>query len=244
MGNIKTIVMTTALVAGAVGMGEVAAQDCFMVTSSGQYINLSHLCRSGLPSNPGVPKPKPKTVPNPPDSYVDTRTYPTYPASVNLQAFLRTIRYAEGTASEDGYQIEFTGTRFYNFSDHPRRVRCSGRLCSSAAGAYQFLETTWDDVAQSIGARDFSPEWQDQAAIELIRREGALEDVEAGRIERAIAKTANVWASFPTRYGDTYGYYGQSVVPMEYLVAEFRRQQAIVAAGGGIARRPTIRLYR
>ncbi len=239
-----TIVMTTALVAGSVAMGEASAQDCFMVTSSGQYVNLSHLCRSGLPSNPAVPKPKPKTKPAPTsDTYFDSREYPTYPASVNLQAFLRLIRYAEGTASEDGYQVEFTGTRFYNFADHPRRVRCSGRLCSSAAGAYQFLETTWDDVARSIGARDFSPEWQDQGAIELIRREGALADVEAGRIEQAIAKTANIWASFPTRYGDYYGYYGQSVVPMEYLVSEFRRQQSLVASGA-VPRRPTVRLYR
>lgn len=237
------VVMTTTLVASSVVMGKASAQDCFMVTSTGQYISLSHLCRSGLPSNPGVPKPKPKAKPTPTESYIDTREYPTYPASVNLQAFLRVIRYAEGTASDDGYQIEFTGTRFYNFGDHPRRVRCSGRLCSSAAGAYQFLETTWDDVARSIGARDFSPEWQDQAAIELIRREGALADVEAGRIEQAIAKTANVWASFPTHYGDYYGYYGQSVVPMEYLVGEFRRQQSLVSSGG-IARRPTVRLSR
>jgi len=238
-----TIVLITTIAVSSVAMGGASAQDCFMVTPSGQYVNLSHLCRSGLPSNPEVPKPKPKTVPSSLEAYRDDRVYPTYPASVNLQAFLRVIRYAEGTASEDGYQVEFTGTRFYNFADHPRRVRCSGRLCSSAAGAYQFLETTWDDVAQSIGARDFSPEWQDLGAIELIRREGAIADVEAGRIERAIAKTANVWASFPTRYGDYYGYYGQSVVPMEYLVGEFRRQQSLVASGG-IARRPTVRLYR
>ncbi|MFN3360667.1 MAG: glycoside hydrolase family 104 protein [Pseudanabaenaceae cyanobacterium] len=248
MRKTVAILLTAAVVTGA-HLGESAsAQDCFMVTSTGQYINLNHLCRSGLPSNPPAVRPKPKPKPASPgsDPYLETREYPTYPASVNLQAFLRVIRYAEGTDSEDGYQIEFTGTRFYNFADHPRRVRCSGRLCSSAAGAYQFLETTWDDVARRIGAPDFSPEWQDLAAIELIRREGALEDVEAGRIERAIAKTANVWASFPRWYGDYHGYYGQSVVPMEYLVSEFRRQQSIIASGGGgTPRRPAVvRLYR
>ena len=38
---------------------------------------------------------------------------------------------------------------------------------------------------------------QDAAALELIRRRGALKDVDAGRISAAIAKCAPIWASMP-----------------------------------------------
>ena len=210
---------------------EAQESSCFMVTPSGNYMDLSNLCKkSPLPQ-----KPKPRIAAKA-RSNKRSPVYPalSFPSEVNLQAFLRVIRYAEGTSSEDGYNIQFTGTRFGSFADHPRRVICSyynGRqLCSSAAGAYQFLETTWDDVAGSIGAGDFRPEWQDRGAIELIRRAGALDDVLAGRVEEAVSKVAPVWASFPRWYGDSYGEYGQSVVPMDELVQEFRRQQQVVAS--------------
>jgi hypothetical protein len=70
-------------------------------------------------------------------------------------------------------------------------------LCSDASGRYQFLSTTWDGLKTKIGAVDFSPAAQDLAAVELIRQRGALEDVEAGRLEAAIAKLNQTWASFP-----------------------------------------------
>jgi muramidase (phage lysozyme) len=140
----------------------------------------------------------------------------------NLNAFLRVIRYAEGTSSADGYHMMFTARRFSSFADHPRQMNCSrfqGRsLCSTAAGAYQFLDTTWDSLAPTIGARDFRPAWQDRAAIELIRRAGALTDIQTGNVEQAIAKTANIWASFPRWSGDSGGAYNQAVKPMHQLV--------------------------
>jgi muramidase (phage lysozyme) len=212
---------------------EAQESSCFMISPSGNYMDLSNLCKKSPPPQ----KPKPLRISA--KARNSKRLSPVYPAlsfpsEVNLQAFLRVIRYAEGTSSEDGYNIQFTGTRFGSFADHPRRVICSyysGRqLCSSAAGAYQFLETTWDDVAGSIGAGDFRPEWQDRGAIELIRRAGALDDVLSGRVEEAISKAAPVWASFPRWYGDSYGEYGQSVVPMDELVQEFRRQQQVIAS--------------
>ncbi|MFQ3678892.1 MAG: glycoside hydrolase family 104 protein [Pseudanabaenaceae cyanobacterium] len=207
------------------------AQGCFMQLSSGQYIDLNDLCAK----NPLPPPPAPRPAARPRSEVRPRAAAPTYtpmvfpPSSRNLQAFLQVIRYAEGTDSADGYQIAFTGRRFAGLQDHPRTVHCSGRLCSSAAGAYQFLETTWDSVAAAIGASDFRPEWQDRAAIELIRRRGALEDIEAGRIETAIAKLAPEWASFPRWWGDTDGAYGQSVVDMGTLLAVFQQR----LAGGG-----------
>ncbi|MEG4443631.1 glycoside hydrolase family 104 protein [Microcoleus sp. AT9_B5] len=121
-----------------------------------------------------------------------------------VKAFLDTIAAAEGTASPDGYRTQYTGTTFVSFQDHPREMRCGRRygkkLCSDAAGRYQFLSTTWDRFAKKFGVRDFSPENQDLMAIELIREKGALEDIEAGRLESAVRKLAYIWPSF-RRYG-------------------------------------------
>ncbi len=198
------------------------ADTCFMVTSSGKRIDLGHLCTK----NPQI-IPKPKPVPK----IAATTKFPTsnFSASTNIKAFLRVIRYAEGTDSQDGYQIQYTGTRFYNFSDHPRVARCGnikGRsVCSTAAGAYQFLETTWDDVAYSIGASDFSPASQDRGAMELIYRAGAMADIESGNIAKAIGKLAPVWASFPRWDGDLEGSYSQSVVSMNELLQAFQYYQ-------------------
>ena len=119
----------------------------------------------------------------------------------NIAAILASIRWAEGTADPDGYRRHFGGELFESFADHPRRVITAlsgGReIKSTAAGAYQFLEGTWDDVAPRIGASDFSPYWQDRAAVYLIKRRGALDDAASGRFHEALAKLRQEWASLP-----------------------------------------------
>jgi lysozyme len=121
----------------------------------------------------------------------------------NMKAFLLVIRYAEGTNGPDGYRTMFTGRLFDNgFTDHPRITNCAGSLCSTAAGAYQFLSSTWDYLRVRLSLPDFSPANQDKAAIELIREKGALNDVLEGRFETAITKVNRVWASLP---GAPYG---------------------------------------
>ena len=121
-----------------------------------------------------------------------------------VKAFLDTIAAAEGTATPDGYRTQYTGTKFASFQDHPREMKCGRRygkkLCSDAAGRYQFLSTTWDRFAQKFAVRDFSPQNQDLMAIELIRERGALGDIEAGRLESAVRKLAYIWPSF-RRFG-------------------------------------------
>lgn len=123
-----------------------------------------------------------------------------------VKAFLDTIASAEGTAGSDGYRTQYTGTKFSSFRDHPRQMRCGRRygrkLCSDAAGRYQFLSTTWDRFAKKFEVKDFSPQNQDWMAVELIREKGALEDIKAGRLEPAIRKLAYIWPSF-RRYGGT-----------------------------------------
>ena len=119
----------------------------------------------------------------------------------NVQAFLRTIRVAEGTAGGNGYSMLFGGDTFTGFADHPRvlvtRTSNGTPITSSAAGAYQILRRTWDGVRVKLGLPDFSPASQDRAAVELIRQRGALADVRAGRFADAINKCRKEWASLP-----------------------------------------------
>lgn len=153
-----------------------------------------------------------------PSTYLPTMTdEPTEHA--NVAAFLRAIRYAEGTADGNGYRALF-GHRpnrprlFDSFTDHPRQAvqftdRAGRTLWTSAAGAYQFMAVsplpggratrvdTWDRMARKLGLADFTPASQDAGAIGLIDEAGALNDVKAGRFDIAIAKVRRIWASLP-----------------------------------------------
>lgn len=127
-------------------------------------------------------------------------------SDANVQAFLQMIRIGEGTAGPNGYRTLFGGGLFDSFADHPRRAitaRLGGKpITSTAAGAYQFLSTTWDECKRALSLPDFSPDSQDRAAVFLIGRRRALEDVRAGRFEAAVSKCAKEWASLP---GSPYG---------------------------------------
>lgn len=144
----------------------------------------------------------------------------------NVAAFLAMIRSAEGTAGPAGYQTMFGGALFSSFADHPRIKQTAtfsnGKtVTSTAAGAYQFLSTTWDDARNALGLLDFSPAAQDAGAVWLIRRRGALEDVRAGNFAAAVAKCAKEWASLP---GSPYGQPGRTMAQV----------QAVYQSAGGV----------
>ena len=131
---------------------------------------------------------------------VSTSSYSPHPYSPRLSAFLATIRWAEtGTSETESYRkLVFNGT-FNNFSTHPLKKQCAPingkNICSTAAGAYQMLDKSWYDIQPKLNLKDFSPASQDKMAIEYIRRNNALSDVEAGRFDTAICKVGRVWAS-------------------------------------------------
>ncbi|QIZ72340.1 glycoside hydrolase family 24 protein [Oxynema aestuarii] len=116
-----------------------------------------------------------------------------------IKAFLDMLAWAEGTEGPNAYRMQFTGTTFESFEDHPREIKCGWRhgrqLCSDAAGRYQFLSTSWDRMARKIGARDFSPENQDRAAIAMLEEYEVLEDIEAGWFDMAALELIPVWPS-------------------------------------------------
>ena len=141
-------------------------------------------------------------------------------AHPNVRALLRVIRRGEGTADEAGYRRIFGGQLFEGFADHPRIKVTKGRYTSTAAGAYQFLSSTWDETARIMGLRGFSPGNQDLGAVGRIAARNALEDIKAGRFEKAVKKIAWEWASMP---GSPYG---QPVISMDTARAVY------VDAGG------------
>lgn len=143
--------------------------------------------------------------------------------SPRMQAFLATIRWAEtGTSTTESYRkLVFNGT-FDNFSTHPLIKQCASingkKTCSTAAGAYQMLDKSWWDLQPKLKLSDFSPESQDRMAIEYIRRNRAISDVESGNFTQAACKVGKIWASFPCNS------YNQNPKTINELSRYYRKQ--------------------
>ena len=129
------------------------------------------------------------------------------------RALLNTIRYAEGTWKEGtdlGYRVMFGGSLMNSLDRHPDRVNYTTGYASAAAGAYQFMPGTWGLVVRAMGLAGFDPHAQDQAALFLIQRRGALTLADRGELTAELAaKLSPEWASFPTIAGQSF--YGQPV---------------------------------
>lgn len=155
-------------------------------------------------------------------------------ASDNIAAFLTCIRKCEGTDSPDGYRSLFgytptNGRVFDNgFVQHPNIrfpfTQTDGtQNWTTAAGAYQFIFSTWKEMQARLSLPDFSPMSQDFGAIDYIARNGALLDVEAGDLQAAIDKCSGTWASLPASH------YPQPKRTFFYA------KNAFLAAGGELA---------
>jgi len=131
-----------------------------------------------------------------------------------IQAMLKVIRTAEGA----DYNTRVGGERFSDLSKKPgQKVYIpSIKDYSSAEGAYQFLNKTWDGISKKLGLKDFSPRSQDLAAIGLIKQRGALNDILNNKFETAINKLSGEWASLPKATGGSV-YRGQKARKMDYL---------------------------
>ena len=150
----------------------------------------------------------------------------------NVVAYLDMLAFAEGTSTsrftrDDGYDVMVGGIdltpndgvddapkTFGSYADHPNKlitVNTKG-LKSTAAGRYQQLSRYWPAYKKLLKLPDFGPVSQDKLAIQLIRERRALDDVKAGRIEDAIYKCNNIWASL------TGSKYGQKTWPLATLM--------------------------
>ncbi|MGL5948249.1 MAG: glycoside hydrolase family 24 protein [Aeromonas sp.] len=147
--------------------------------------------------------------------------------SANVAAFLELIAFAEGTRwrGDGGYNVLVNpGGVFSDYTTHPNRlITVRPGLVSTAAGRYQFLSRHWPHYRDLLQLPDFGPASQDKWALQLLRERRALADVEAGRVEAAIARCCNIWASLPGAG------YGQPEKRLSELV------QVFVDAGGRLA---------
>ncbi len=144
-------------------------------------------------------------------------------AAANRAAFLAMIRKSEGTAGPNGYRTFYGGSLFSDLSAHPNTPHTAAGITSTAAGAYQFLFRTWEECRRALSLPDFGPESQDAAAVFLIKRRGALPDVDAGNFAAAVAACRKEWASLP---GAGYGQHENTLASL---------QAVYVAAGGSVA---------
>lgn len=134
---------------------------------------------------------------------INTQKHKELLANPKVQAMLKTIRYAEGTAGAGGYGTRVGGGQFSDFSKKPNKkvyIKSIGDY-SSAEGAYQFLTGTWKGVSDKLGLKDFSPESQDIAAVDLIIQRGAMDDILNDNFQGAINKLSPEWASLPNSKG-------------------------------------------
>lgn len=127
-------------------------------------------------------------------------TLNSYLDNPNVRRFLDMLSKSEGTT---GYDTAFGGGRIASLKDHPRQLydftQTDGKKNkTSAAGRYQIIQKTWDDLQKSLNLPDFGPRSQDLAALELIRRAGVLDNVAKGDYQPALSKLGTVWASLPS----------------------------------------------
>ena len=133
----------------------------------------------------------------------------------NVRAFLHVIGDGETSAAltEDDYRTINGGARFEAPPWAHPYARVSTREGGRAAGAFQFLGTTWGRCSDRLGlGGDFSPANQDVAAAHLIIGRGALAAVVAGDIYTAMRLLAVEWTSLPSlglaRPQETFKHYG------------------------------------
>ncbi len=160
-------------------------------------------------------------------------------AALNIEAGIAAIRACEGTNTPIayralyGYHPRLNPTRLFDsYDDHPRKrfmfdgtpipdgVKPKPYSYTTAAGALQITESTFDRVTRIIGRRDFSPASQVEIGKFLIEEAGALDDLRAGRLTAFAAKCSPIWASFPMSKS------GQPKHSMDFVRKAYR------AAGG------------
>ena len=119
------------------------------------------------------------------------------------------IAWAEGTRgySKDGYNVMFSYKLMSSCGSHPNQCISYGSSCSTAAGRYQFLTSTWKGAKNALNLPSFEPENQELAGkylISTVRKVTVPQSrpMSAAEFSNAMSKLSYEWASLPPgRYG-------------------------------------------
>ncbi|MGL5063920.1 MAG: tape measure protein, partial [Microcoleus sp.] len=131
---------------------------------------------------PGGALPSPGATP---DKGASLRSSSAPSGDARRKAFLDLISKTEGA----NYNTLYGGGTFNSFSQHPG---------GGPAGRYQFKPATFNEIKARLDLKDFGPDSQDAAAVELLREKGALDYILKGDWKNAIAKLVPyTWSSLP-----------------------------------------------
>ncbi len=115
----------------------------------------------------------------------------------NIRAFYAVVRKGESSLGPEAYTMVNGGPPITDFTRHPYEglsTKAGGR----AAGAAQFVPSTWHEIAERYSLPDFSPASQDLGFVGcLLKRPGTIEALLAGQFERAVALCRLEWTSLP-----------------------------------------------
>lgn len=114
----------------------------------------------------------------------------------NVRAFYMVMRYRESSLDDSAYRMVNGGPPITDFSKHPYEglsTYAGGR----AAGAPQFIPSTWGDLVREYGFPSFEPHYQDLGYVGRLIYRGALDLVMAGRFDEAVAACRKEWTSLP-----------------------------------------------
>lgn len=126
--------------------------------------------------------------------------------------------------SDNGYNVLVGSTAeaphlFSSYADHPRVLVTLPRLGikSTAAGRYQVLARYFDAYKAQLGLPDFGHDSQDAIAVQMIKESRAIDAVDFGQFELAVAACAHIWASLP---GAPYGQHTNSIAALRDAYAQ------------------------
>lgn len=146
----------------------------------------------------------------------------------NARDYLNMLASSEGTASrgDRGYNVMFRGDLVNDYSRHPNIVHTyidkNGKQGkSTAAGRYQFLNSTYENMAKKLGIKDFSPESQDKVAIALMLEKG-VDFNDGADFGTNLRKINNVWTSLA---GSTLGAQYHSVRSFQQNLDAFNQSR-------------------
>jgi len=118
-------------------------------------------------------------------------------------AFLSMISYAEGTnIGEQGYAVTFDYHIIRDFDKHPNVAIIGSKYVSTAAGRYQFIKATYDEMQERCkdAIPDFTPTSQDNAAVCMLNMKGVnhVNPIETEfAFSEEVDKVSKIWASLP-----------------------------------------------
>lgn len=120
----------------------------------------------------------------------------------NVQKMLGLVSHTEGT-EQNGYYTDYGGGRLKSIDTHPNirhnfKDKNGKWDYTTAAGKYQFLNSTWNEGSKVYGIKTFKEPDQDFMAVAAMGRRGALQDIMAGNFTSGIQKLGPEWASLPS----------------------------------------------